>query len=63
MKAWLGFFSASRAAPRRPGSDPLVLSCTDVLEERAATALALQVPWSSAPLPRGDGPPSRAAWS
>ena len=22
MKAWLGFFSASRAAPRRPGSDP-----------------------------------------
>ena len=55
-KAWLGFFSASRAAPRLPGSEPLVLPWTDVLEERAATALALQVPWSSTPSPASRPP-------
>lgn len=59
MKAWLGFFSASRAAPQCPGSDSLVLSWTDVLEECAAAALALQVPWSSAPLLPPVSPPIR----
>lgn len=53
-KAWLGFF-ASRAAPQRLGSEPLVLPWTDILEECVAAVLALQFPWSSV-LPRPGSP-------
>lgn len=41
-KAWLRFFSVSRVAPWRPGSDPLIpRPLLHVLEEGEATALDL----------------------